>query len=245
MTARLGAIWRHPVKGIGAEPLSDTMLTPDRPVPGDRAWAMLTGDAEDTGTWQPCRNFARGCYGPALMAVTARTDGTQIHFTHPDRPDIALDPATDGDRLVDWIRPLYPAEQRTPKALIKAPPQGMSDASFPSIAILGRASLDALSEACGMAMDMRRFRGNLWLDGLAPFEELDWVGRRIRIGDAELRIEERIDRCRATEANPETGLRDVDTLRILRQVWGHIDFGVKAVVTKGGAVTLGDTAELL
>lgn len=245
MSRRLAAIWRHPVKGIGAEPLDTVALTPDRPLPLDRAWAVLTGAAEDTGAWQSCRNFARGCYGPELMAVTARSDGSRITFQHPKRPDLTIDPATGGAALVDWILPIYPSERPAPKALIKAPAEGMADAPFPSVAIMGRAALDALSEAAGQPMDPRRFRGNLWLDGLAPFEELDWVGRTLRIGDTELRIDERIERCRATEANPDTGSRDVNTLALLRDTWGHTDFGVKAVVTKGGAISCGDAVELL
>ncbi|MEV8467019.1 MOSC domain-containing protein [Fluviibacterium sp. DFM31] len=245
MTHRLAAIWRHPIKGIGAEPLETTRLTPDRPLPGDRAWAVLTGGATDTGAWQPCRNFARGCYGPELMAITARTTGNRIHLSHPRQADLIVDPATEGPRLIDWLRPLYPAERPAPTQVVKAPPEGMSDAPFPSVAILGRAALDALGEVAGQALDMRRFRGNLWLDGLAPFEELDWVGRTLRIGSAELRVDERITRCRATETNPDTGTHDVTTLHLLRRHWGHIDFGVKAVVTKPGAIGLGDAVELL
>ena len=74
--------------------------------------------------------------------------------------------------------------------------EGMADDSFASVAILGLASLDALSEQVQTPMDPRRFRGNLWLSGLEPFQELEMVGQTLRIGTAELEIRDRIDRCR-------------------------------------------------
>ena len=46
----------------------------------------------------------------------------------------------------------------------------------------------ALAEAIGDEVDERRFRGNVLIDGLAPFEELAWQGRRVRIGEAEFQI---------------------------------------------------------
>lgn len=245
MTVSAAHIWRHPIKAIGAEPLDSVALTPGQPLPGDRAWALLTGDSHDTGHWQPCRHFARGCYGPQLMAITARTVKGIIHLSHHELPPLALDPAADGDKLVEWLGPIWPQERPALGTLVKAPPEGMSDANYACLSVLGTASLDALSDACGMPLDPRRFRGNLWLDGLEPWEELDWVGQRLRIDDVVLEVTERIGRCRATEANPDTGLRDVDTLQVLRRTWSHTDFGVKARVIQGGTINLGQKAELL
>lgn len=241
----LAQIWRHPIKGVGAEELGQITLSESRPLPLDRAWAILASGTEDTGEWQRCGNFARGCLGPSLMAVTAAVDGDLITLSHPDQSDITVNPETNAQALVDWVAAIYDPERPAPHTLVKAPETGMADAAFPSVSILGRASLDALSEKADHAMDPRRFRGNLWLDGLAPFEELGWVGRTLRIGDTELRVDEKIDRCRATEVDPNTGLRDTNTLQLLRQHWGHIDFGVKAVVTKGGDIATGDQVEVI
>jgi uncharacterized protein YcbX len=117
----------------------------------------------------------------------------------------------------------------------------MSDAPFASISVLNLASLRALGQKLGQQLDPRRFRGNLWLDGLAPWEEFDLVGKTLSIGTARLEIVERITRCRATEANPDTGARDANTLRALEDGWGHQDFGVYAMVRTGGPIAIGDT----
>ena len=52
----------------------------------------------------------------------------------------------------------------------------------------------------------------------SDWEEFDWLGRDIRIGEAVLRVRERITRCLATTVNPDTGERDADTLGALKQL---------------------------
>ncbi len=237
MTASLAQIWRHPVKGVGAERLEHVELTPNRPLPFDRFWAILEAGGEDGDGWRACRNFIRGAKGPSLMAVVAETleDG-RISFSHPDCPPLTVDMGAKPEELIEWLLPIYPASRPRPVKVTTAPPEGMSDANFPSVSILGLSSLRALSQKLGQELDPRRFRGNLWIDGLGPWEEFEWVGRRLKVGDAELDVIERIGRCRATEANPATGRRDANTLRALEDGWGHTDFGVYAQVTRGGRV---------
>ncbi|MEJ6395564.1 MOSC domain-containing protein [Gymnodinialimonas sp. 2305UL16-5] len=240
MTWSLDQIWRYPIKGIGAERLRAVDLTPDLPLPLDRAWAMLEEGGDASDGWRSCRNFLRGAKGPSLMAVSAHVDGDLIHLSHPDRPDLSVDPTGDAQTLIDWLAPIYPAERRPAATLVKSPPQGMSDAPFASISVLNLSSLRALSQKIGQDLDPRRFRGNLWIDGMAPWEEFDLVGKILSIGDTRLEVMEIITRCRATEANPETGKRDADTLRALSEGWGHTDFGVYAMARISGSIRTGD-----
>ena len=121
----------------------------------------------------------------------------------------------------------------------------MTDSDFPSLSLNSHASLRALSDLAGRELSMHRFRGNIWIDGLAPWEESDWVGRIVRIGSALISVEEHIRRCRATEVEPKTGRRDTGVLCLLEKGWGHTDFGVYARVVEGGEVHVGDPVEAL
>jgi uncharacterized protein YcbX len=112
------------------------------------------------------------------------------------------------------------------------------------VSINSHATLGAVGEQAGETLSMHRWRGNLWIEGLAPWEEFDLVGRTLRVGSATLEVKERITRCKATMANPETGRRDVDTLAALR-TWGHQDFGIYAAVTGGGTIRTGDPVEIV
>ena len=240
MSARLAAIWRHPIKGIGREALAETRLEPDRPLPLDRAWALLQEGAPDGDGWQPRRSFLQCAAGPGLMAVTAAWDGGRLTLSHPERPELTFDPDREGEALAEWVRPIWPAERPAPARLVRGPGTGLADDSRPLLSLVNLASADALTEAAGAPIDVRRFRPNLAFEGLEPWGEWGWVGRRVRLGEAELKIVERIERCRATEADPETGRREHDPVRLLREGWGHKDFGVYARVVRGGAVAVGD-----
>ena len=246
--ARLAALVRHPVKSVGFEELAEAVLTPGRLLPGDRAWAVAHVAAElPAGDgWAPKRNFLRGVAGPELMAVRAETlEGGRLRLIHPRAGTLEFDPATEGERLVAWLAPLWPDTRPAPQRLVRAPETGLADGPDPWLSVLSTVSLRVLGQRMGRALSMHRFRGNLWLDGLAPWEEFDLIGRRLRVGGAVLEVTERITRCQATTANPETGRCDADTLGALEAAYGHTDFGVFAAVVAGGPVRRGDRVEVL
>ena len=95
-----------------------------------------------------------------------------------------------------------------------------------------------------MELSPLRWRGNLWLNGLSPWQEFDWIGKTIQIGEAVFEVQEAIRRCLATTANPKTGERDADTLAALNTL-GHQDFGVYATVVKSGVVQQNDPMKVL
>lgn len=248
---RLAAICRHPIKSIGHEDLAEVTLAAGQPMPLDRLWAVAhaaSGIAGPVTDWRPKVDFLRGVAAPGLMAIRARTDpqARQMILNHPSRPELTLWPDRDGDgaRLIDWLRPLWPDSRPAPATLVRAATGALTDGPDPHVAVLNLASLRALGQRLGQRLSIHRWRGNLWLDGLAPWEEFDLIGRRLQIGPVTLLVEERITRCRATMANPDTGTADADTLGALEAGYGHTDFGVFARVLAGGRLQLNDPVRL-
>lgn len=243
MTQALAQIHRHPIKGHGREALASVALSAGACLPWDRHWAVAHDAARLGPGWNPCVNFARGAKAPALMVVTAKLDeptGT-VTLHHPDRGEIAFRPDDPDDlpRFLDWALPLNPADRALPAQIVTAG-RGMTDSDFPSVSILSLASLRDLSARMGHDLSVDRWRGNLWLEGAAPFAEFDWIGKHLTIGSAVLRIEERITRCTATAVDPETGKPDGNTLAGLQAAYGHQDFGVYGVVVQSGRIAVGD-----
>ena len=241
-------IFRHPIKAIGLEEVTSVQLEPGKTMPWDRVWGVAHEAAKitpDDGEWARCMNFVRGASSPALMAVRVRvnTDST-LTLSHPEQPDLTLDPETQGSALVDWVRPICNPGRAQPSFVYRAD-IGITDSKFPSISILGLPSLRALGERLGTQLSPLRFRGNLWLDGLEPWQEFDWIGKSLRIGTVELEIRERITRCSATTANPDTGKIDADTLGALETHWNHQNFGVYGVITKAGTISKNDRLQVL
>ena len=242
--AHLVHIWRHPIKSHGREALHHVELKPGQTMPWDRRWAVAHELSKMDGTaWAPCANFSIGSKAPGLMGIDCALDeiaGT-VTLTHPNRPDFNFDPDGDTAPFLEWVGPLMPENRAASARIVRVPGRGMTDSDFPSVSIMNLATHRAVEQKLGRPLDIRRWRGNLWLDGLAPWQEFEWLGTDITIGAVTLRPIERIERCMATAANPETGLRDADTLGIL-DTWGHRDFGLRAEVRIGGTLTLGDEA---
>ena len=99
-------------------------------------------------------------------------------------------------------------------------------------------------------LDPLRFRINLELDGLEPFEEDSWDGRLVGIGGAVVRIAGQIPRCAVTAQDPTTGLRDWNTLKQIAAfrpltAEREVPFGVYATVEQPGPVAVGDTVDPL
>lgn len=97
------------------------------------------------------------------------------------------------------------------------------------------------------AGDARRFRMLFDLDGSEPFEEDKWRGRELRVGGALLRVGGPVPRCAVTTQDPDTGIRDYDTLRAIRDLRGvreadgkSLNCGVYAEVVEPGRVRVGD-----
>src|ERR1700739_4369636 len=111
------------------------------------------------------------------------------------------------------------------------------------LSLINLATVRALEEQWGVEIDPLRFRANFYIDGAQPWEEFDWVGSDISIGDALFRVDRRNGRCGATNVDPETGRRDLDIPGSLRAAYGHKELGVYLTTREGGTVTVGDTVD--
>jgi uncharacterized protein YcbX len=117
--------------------------------------------------------------------------------------------------------------------------------------LLGTGSLQALARILGVeAVDERRFRMNFGVEGLREHQEDEWLGRRVRLGEAVVVPQGNVGRCAVTTQNPDTGAPDLDTLkaladyRRLMETTEPLPFGVYAAVAQPGRVRVGDTVEL-
>lgn len=114
--------------------------------------------------------------------------------------------------------------------------------------LVSAASLDALRAAAGAEapVDGRRFRMTVGIDGAAPHAEDGWIGSHVRLGEAVVAVREKVGRCSVTTRDPDTGIRDLDTLAAIAEYRSHIPtaeplpFGVWSEVVAPGRVAVGD-----
>jgi uncharacterized protein YcbX len=119
------------------------------------------------------------------------------------------------------------------------------------VSLVSDESVEELARQAGRErVDAGRFRMLIGIRGVEPHREDEWIGRRVRVGDAVVRLVEQVARCAITTRDPVTGERDLDTLRLIKQYRGvrgtkQLDFGVYGIVAEPGRVRVGDVVEPL
>ena len=242
---QLSRIYRYPVKGFTPEPLPRTRLEAGSGIPFDRACAFVCGNLPDppmAGGWVPARTFYQLTVYPELARYLAEFDDSEgciLTVTAPDgamaRADLAMPQAFAGiNRL---IRERFEAgPHATPELFVQAPGHGQWDFTDTAVSIINLASVRALSEAIGDKIDPLRFRGNLYIDGIAPWQEFSLIGRKLQVGDAEIEVLRPAMRCAATTVDPATGDTAINVPVALRKLTGHLFCGIYARVTTSGEI---------
>jgi MOSC domain-containing protein len=116
-----------------------------------------------------------------------------------------------------------------------------------SVSVLSLGALDRLAREAGRdRVDGRRFRMLFGIDGVVPHAEDGWVGRRVAIGGAVIRLRGLVGRCAVTTQDPDTGIPDLATLRLIRHYRSDVEtdeplpFGAWGSVEQPGRVRVGD-----
>ena len=198
----------------------------------------------------------------ALVAAADEPQGDRLTLRFPEgtvaEATVEVDGAVSTDfygRLVAGrvvVGPLADALSAylgRPVRLAKADRPGTAlDSERGTVSLVSEASVSELADVAGLPeVDGRRFRMLIGLEGCRAHEEDEWVGRDVRVGEAVVHVLKRVVRCAATTHSPETGRRDLDTLRLIQSYRGgkDVEFGVEAQVVAPGRVAVGDRCEYL
>lgn len=252
MTITLHEICVYPVKGLSPQTLGEVALRPGDGIPGDRhyglAHAASSVDLQHPG-WAKRRNFLVRAHDEKLAQLQTHYDPDTGMLTlsrngHQVARGTLPDPT--GRMLVEqFLAAFMPAGPRgNPKVVESATGESFTDNPENHLSIINLASVKDLERIVRAPVSPARFRGNLYIEGAAPWQENAWVGKEVRIGTVRGLITERIERCRATCVNPKTGEIDMNIPLSLRQGFGHTDCGVFFRVLSDGTVRAGDTVEV-
>jgi uncharacterized protein YcbX len=245
---------RYPIKGLTPEAVEQAFLAAGEYFPGDRLYAVENGpsgfDPSDP-RHQPKIKFLMLMRNARLATLRTRyldESGTLL-IAEGGAERVRADLHSEAGRAAirDFFETFMREELRgRPRVL--AAPEGFrfTDSRSGYVSLLNLASVAELERRVGAPVDPLRFRANIAIAGLPPWQEFDWLGRSVRIGaEAVLKVTKRIVRCAATEVDPMTGIRDMDVVRTLDRAFGHSDCGVYAEVVRSGRIRPGDGIELV
>jgi uncharacterized protein YcbX len=239
-----------PVKGGQHRTQGSVTLTRAGPR-GDRAFCLVDLASD---------RCLRTVENPTLLRTSATWDGAVLAVEMPSGPVVAEPGRTGLVRRVDyWGRTAELELAEGPWAAAYSALLGREVAmafSAPgevvygsSVTLTTNGSLSRLAAAVGVPVDGARFRATFQLDcgDMDSHAEDGWVGRRLRLGPAEVLVRGLVPRCAVIDMDPASGVRDLDLLKALaayRSGAGEVTFGVDAEVTVPGRVMTGDAAVL-
>lgn len=248
MTVNIQALYRYPVKGLSAESLDQVELRAGEAMPHDRRFAIAHGAAKRLDPvnpeWMPKGFFLQLMSNEKLATLDTLfdADSGDLTITRNGRR-VCRGKITEptGRAVIEQFMAAYMGSQaRGQPKLVECRDQPFSDTRVPFVSIINLASVTDLGRVMGKPVNPMRFRGNILIEGIAAWSELDWVGATLRVGEAVLRVEERTGRCAATNVDPETGIRDMTLPRGMQHAFGHEDCGVYVRVVESGVIAPGD-----
>jgi len=260
---RVVALYRYPVKGFTPESCERLSVLEEGRVTGDRALAFRFGDSTlPEHAWSRKYGYAVLANTPGLARLNVRFDpevrrlsialGTEVLADEPldDAGRVALARALERYILGSGVNPLENHPERRPLKLVgDGVTPRYQDSEQGQITLHSRESLAAVAQALHQPLlGETRFRSNIAVEGVAPWEEQDWIGRKVRIGEVVLEVVRPKTRCLATHANPRTGERDLPVMQTLVRSFQQQEPTFAVALTTsgpGGEIRVGDEVTVL
>ncbi|HTQ03047.1 MAG TPA: aminotransferase class I/II-fold pyridoxal phosphate-dependent enzyme [Polyangiaceae bacterium] len=248
-------IYRYPVKGLSAQPLPGVELEANKPFPFDRIFALARPGVPldpEAPRWAKKGLFLMLMLDEALAQVDTELDVETFVFrvfrgargaSSRSARELVLEVDLTSPTGRAAVETFFKGQVRRLTAeprLVHAPGGHFMDKPDNVMSCINLATVRSLEAEWGVPVHPLRFRANFYIEGARPWEEFDWVGSDILLGDVVFRVDRRNGRCSATNVNPVSGERDLDIPGALRKRFGHKDLGVYLVARTNGKVVVGD-----
>lgn len=250
---RVASLYRYPVKGLSPERLNRAELQTGGYFPGDRLFAIENGPSgfdPAEPVHQPKIKYLMLMRNESLARLRTRYDdqsGDLVIGHDGAETRVATETEAGRENLTAFFQAFMPDELRGEPRLLTAP-QGyrFTDSRSGFVSIINLASVADLESRLGVPVDPLRFRGNVMVEELPAWAELDLADREL-VAPSGLRLQviKRIERCAATNVDPVTGIRDLQIPKALMKGYGHVDCGIYCRVIAGGTLGEGERLSLV
>ena len=248
-------IYRFPIKGLTGQTIDIAKLEPGEVIEGDREYAFARQGVEfdpDHPSYLKKTHFLALVRDERLAELNTIMDPVSNRLTIIKNQKIIAEWNLKGDEkreASEFFKAYLDMPEDEGVHLVRAAggtkKHSFSDVPDKAVSFINLNSIKHLEGKIGNKVDPIRFRGNVYFSGEHPWIEFDWIGKEVRIGKAVLKVFKRTKRCAATAVNPETGVRDMNIPKALKNYYDHMDMGIYAEVLVGGTIKIGDRIEVL
>lgn len=241
-------LYRYPVKGLSGDLLTEATLTPDKGIPHDRQFAIALGNT-DFDPANPVhmtkRKFLMLMRDVKLAELKTSYNPSENKLTilHKDTTVFSGDLNIEANaiKLGLFFDAFMEGKTQGGAHLVSAKGHMFTDIPEQSVSLINLSSVTDLEDRSGLEIDPLRFRGNIYVKGLAPWTEEGFIGKEFTIGEVVFRGRANTGRCAAVNVNLETATCDMNIPLTLKKTYGHTNMGIYADIVKGGTIRPGDT----
>ena len=252
---KIKSIVRYPIKGLSGENLENITLEKNQVLPGDREFAFARSYVtyeENNPMYLRKTNFLALVKEEKLARLETKFDPKTRKLTINLDNKIVINEILLKEENIKKVETFFQnylnlGIDNKPKLVQGIKIQNnnnlthsFSDIPDKAVSIINLNTINELEKNIGKNINPSRFRANFLIDKGNPWEEFNWIGKKVSVGECVLEIFKKTQRCAATNVNPENAIRDINIPNEINTHYGHLDLGVYARVVKTGLVSISD-----
>ena len=105
-----------------------------------------------------------------------------------------------------------------------------------SISLINKNSIHDFENKISTKIEYQRFRANIYINGIAPWKERSWLGKKIEINNIKFLVTEEIPRCSATNLKPCSDNITMNLPNQLKKTYNHINMGIFLIPQNSGNI---------
>ncbi len=257
MSVFISSINYCPVKSVSFQRINSCEIKKNVGIVGDRIFAFSKGlDSNQAQLFEKNLEERRGKWNkiltlkntPSLNKYNFIFNNKKLILTQNDKEIITVnsDERSEYELLSNKILKLENSLQK-PLFLMKNINIPFFDTSISnktllthSISLINNKSIKDFENKTNQEIETKRFRGNIYVDGIEAWEERNWIGKIIKINNISFKVEKNIPRCVAINLKPNTDDDSLNLLQSLKKTYNHFDMGIYLTALDSGKINIGD-----
>ena len=262
MSATISSINYCPVKSVSFQTIDKCEIKKDIGIIGDRIFAFAKdldldkaqlfekSPEERKGKWNKVLTLKNS---PVLNKYNFLYRKNSLTLTLNDKEILTIDINELSERQLLSNKIIeFENSLKEPIVLIKNEEFPFFDTSISnkvdfinSVSLINTESVNDFQKKTNEKVEISRFRGNICIDEIKPWEEREWIGKTIKINNISFKVEKNIPRCVAINLKPTTDDNSLNLLQSLKKNYNHFEMGIYLTALYDGEINLGDKVEII